>query len=263
MGSSVKGDLNVRLPCLRSPIVLVHGLFGFSRLRIGSWVLADYFRGISPALRGSGNRVIVAQLSPTAGIACRAAQLKALLDRESPGEPVHILAHSMGGLDSRYMIAHLGMASRVLSLTTLGTPHRGSPMADWVMTRMAPFVAPLFDHLGLSRQAFADLTVKACRDFNERTPDAAGVRYFSVAGRLLSRLRNPSWQLSGPIVARAEGPNDGIVSLASAAWGESCEVWNADHMNLVNWPQPFASARRNNRLPAYAALLGRLRDEGF
>src|SRR5437879_9812393 len=117
------------VPRLRAPIVLAHGLFGFDRLRVGSWVLVDYFHAIPTALRQAGNRVIVARVTPTAGIAHRAEQLKALIERESPDEPVHILAHSMGGLDARYMIAHLGMAHRVLSLTTLGTPHRGSPFA--------------------------------------------------------------------------------------------------------------------------------------
>jgi triacylglycerol lipase len=161
------------------------------------------------------------------------------------------------------MITHLGMASRVLTLTTLGTPHRGSPMADWAMPRLVRLVAPLFDHLNLPRQAFADLTVESCRAFNERTPDAPEVRYFSVAGRVPHRRLNPSWQLSEPIVHRAEGPNDGLVSLCSAAWGESCEVWDSDHMNLVNWPRLFVPHQRNDRLPSYALLLGRLRDEGF
>jgi triacylglycerol lipase len=253
----------VSLPCLRSPIVLVHGLFGFSRLRVGSWVLVDYFHEVSPALVRSGNRVIVAHLSPTEGICCRAAQLKAVVDRESPHAPVHIIAHSMGGLDARYMITHLGMARRVLSLTTLGTPHRGSPMADWAQSRMVRLVAPVFDLFGMPRQAFADLTVPACRSFNERTPNVPGVRYFSVAGRLTPVLLNPSWQLSEPIVRRVEGDNDGVVSVSSATWGESCEVWDADHMNLVNWPQPFVKPALNDRLPSYASLLGRLRDEGF
>jgi triacylglycerol lipase len=259
----MQGAPNVRMPRLRSPIVLVHGLFGFSRLRLGPWVLVDYFHGVVPALARSGNRVLVAQLSPTAGIARRAAQLKALLDREAPREPVHILAHSMGGLDARWMIAQLGMAPRVLSLTTLGTPHRGSPMADWALPRMVRLVGPLFDCLGLPRQAFSDLTVAACRAFNEQTPDAPQVRYFSVAGKIDPGRLFPSWQLSEPIVSKAEGPNDGIVSLSSAAWGEACEVWDGDHMSLVNWPQPFVGPRQNDHLPAYAALLGRLHDEGF
>jgi triacylglycerol lipase len=60
------------------------------------------------------------------------------------------------------------------------------------------------------------------------------------------------------VVADAEGPNDGIVSIASARWGEALDVWDADHMNLVNWPHPWSPAVKNDRLPFYAALLERL-----
>jgi len=46
----------------------------------------------------------------------------------------------MGGLDSRHAISlRLGLAERVLTLTTLGTPHRGTAFADWgVPPRRAP-----------------------------------------------------------------------------------------------------------------------------
>lgn len=253
----------MQMPRLRSPVVLVHGLFGFSRVRLGSWVKFDYFRGVPAALEAGGNRAVAAKLHPTGGIAQRAEQLKAFLQREFPGEPVHLLAHSMGGLDSRYMISRLGMADRVLTLTTLGTPHRGSPFADYAVQRLVPLVAPMFDLLRLPREAFADLTVARCRQFNEETPDAPGVRYFSVAGRYRSPWYHPSWGLSAPMIEKAEGPCDGIVSVASATWGEGCEVWEGDHMSLINWTKPGAVRDPVGRLPDYARLLGRLRDEGY
>ena len=42
---------------------------------------------------------------------------------------MHLIAHSMGGLDARHMIVREGMAERVASLTTVGTPHNGTPVA--------------------------------------------------------------------------------------------------------------------------------------
>jgi triacylglycerol lipase len=249
---------------LRTPIVLVHGLFGFDQVRLGDWVVADYFPGIAAALRGAGNRVLQARLSPTAGIADRAAQLKAFIDRESPADPVHLFGHSMGGLDARYMISRLDMAARVLSLTTLGTPHRGSPFADWAATRLIRMLGPVLEFLGLPRQAFLDLTTAACRTFNESTPDAPGVRYFSVAGRFRTRWVNPAWRFSAPIVAHAEGDNDGIVSVASATYGDHTDVWEADHLSLVNWAPPWsASAGPRDRRPDYARLVARLAEMGF
>jgi triacylglycerol lipase len=250
-------------PQLRAPIVLVHGLLGFDRLKLFGWTLASYFTGIPEFLAGAGNRVGVARLSPTGGVAERAAQLKAFLDREYPGEPVHLLAHSMGGLDSRYMISRLDMAERVLSLTTLGTPHRGSTFADWGLHRLECLAKPFLEATGIPHQAFYDLTTSRCREFNESVPDAAGVRYFSVAGREANGRSPLSWHfVSMPIVTEKEGPNDGIVSVASATYGESIDVWDGDHLSLVNWTHPAGGAH-HDRTSAYASLVRRLADEGY
>lgn len=255
----------MNIPKLRAPIVLVHGLFGFDRLRLAGLTLAHYFAGIPPMLRAAGNRVLIPQLSPTGGIADRAAQLKAFLDRETPGEPVHLFGHSMGGLDARYMISRLGMADRVLTLTTLGTPHRGSVFAEWGIRRFERLVKPAFDFLGIPTQAFYDLTPASCRRFNETVPDAPGVRYFSVAGQHDGGYLNPGWLLPYHIVLKAEGPNDGVVSLASASYGESMEVWEGDHFSLVNWISAFGRHRTFWRNPArrYAPLIRRLADQGY
>jgi triacylglycerol lipase len=114
---------------------LVHGLLGYGQLKVCGWTIASYFSNIPEFLSASGNRVLVAQLSPTGGVAERATQLKLFLDREAPREPVHLLAHSMGGLDARYMISRLDMAARVLTLTTLGTAHRGTAFATRSLPR--------------------------------------------------------------------------------------------------------------------------------
>jgi triacylglycerol lipase len=252
------------LPRLRAPIVLVHGLFGFDRLCVGRWVVADYFRGIPELLQAAGNRVAVARLSPTRGIADRALQLKEFLDRTAPEEPVHLIAHSMGGLDARYLISRLGMALRVLSLTTLGTPHRGTTFADWGIHRLKRFLGPVFNFINVSSQAFFDLTVAGCAEFNRLTPDAPGVRYFSVAGTFRPNWFTPEWQLPARILERTEGPSDGIVSVASASYGESCTIWDSDHLNLINWRHPWTPAdHQKDRGCDYATLLGRLADEGF
>jgi triacylglycerol lipase len=170
----------------------------------------------------------------------------------------------MGGLDARYYITHLGGAERVLSLTTLGTPHRGSSFADWARPRLGRLICPLFDLFGLPRGAFDDLTVACCKEFNEKTPDAPGVRYFSVAGRFQPTWLTPEWHLPASILQKTEGDNDGVVSVQSAEYGESCTIWEGDHMNLVNWLHPWAVANpHSERVADYAALVSRLAEEGF
>src|SRR5262249_51569241 len=155
--------------------------------------------------------VLTPQLSPTAGIAARAAQLKEFLERECRGEPVHLFGHSMGGLDSRFMIARLGMAERVLTLTTVGTPHRGSAFADWGVRRFSALYRPLFGIFNLPHDAFADLTIARCRQFNDEVPDDRRVRYFSVAGDYRRPRFDWQWEFSARVLDQEEGPNDGIV----------------------------------------------------
>jgi triacylglycerol lipase len=252
------------IPKLGAPIVMVHGLLGYDSLRVGPWLLRYYFRGIPDALRRAGNRVLLADLHPTGGIEYRACQLKQLLERQSPHEPVHLIAHSMGGLDCRYLISHLGMASRVLTLTTLGTPHRGTTFADWAIRRLQRVARLLFEFANLPFQGFLDLTVAHCTEFNRKTPDAPKVRYFSVAGDFPLNWMMPEWQIPARILARSEGPNDGIVSVASAAWGEDCTIWDGDHLNLINWKQSRTLLlRQKDRLADYARLIHRLADEGY
>jgi triacylglycerol lipase len=240
--------------------VLVHGILGFDHLKLCGWKIYSYFAHTPERLSAAGNRVFVARLSPTGAVAQRAAQLKAFLDRRVPGEPVHLVGHSMGGLDARYLIARLGMAHRVLTLTTLGTPHRGTAFADWGIRHLGRIAQPFFEILGIPPQGFYDLTTPSCRAFNEQIPDAPGVRYFSVAGRHTGSWRRPEWQLPHHIVTQSEGPNDGIVSLASATYGESTEVWEGDHLSLIHWLHPPAGAAR---AAGYTALVRRLADEGF
>ena len=253
------------IPKLRSPVVLVHGLFGFNILGVGGMKLVDYFPGIGDLLTNAGNRVLVPSLSPTGGVPDRAQQLKDFLLTHSPGEPVHLFAHSLGGLDSRYMISCLDMAPHVLSLTTIGTPHRGTSFADWGVGRFERIARPLMAMIGMPSQAFYDLTRASCKTFNENVLDAPGVRYFSVSGKHDGHFLHPEWYLPYNIVLKEEGENDGIVSVASAHYGEHCDVWDDDHIRLVNWYHPIAHFRGKLQDPAprYGALLRRLADLGY
>ncbi len=227
----------------QAPIVLVHGLLGFDRICLGRLELKRYFPGIEERLEGIGHRVRVARLSRTCGVHVRALELRRFICREFPGEPVHVFAHSMGGLDARYMISRLGMDERVLSLTTIGTPHRGSSFADWGVRLMGWCLRPLLRLLNVSADAFDDLTTQRCLRFNESVKDVPGVRYYSVAGQRERTALSPFWRLPWQIVYDREGPNDGVVSVHSARYGESCDVWEADHLNLVNWPSRWARGR--------------------
>jgi triacylglycerol lipase len=252
------------IPNLRSPIVLVHGLLGYDMIKLGPWGW-EYFRGIRPALEAAGNRILVPRLSLTDGVERRARQLRDAIQGSVGAEPVHIFAHSLGGLDARHLISSLGWADRVLSLTTIGTPHRGSSFADWGLRRFHAVLSPFFDVVRIPYRAFVDLSTNACAEFNKLTPDAPNVRYFSVAGRCEGPWLSIYWRLPHAIVEAAEGTNDGIVSIASATYGEMCEVWDGDHLNLINLPNRQATrfGLWVDRVELYGGLVRRLADCGF
>ncbi len=243
-------------PKLHHPLVLVHGLCGIIvALRRPA---GDYFPGLEEFLGRFAPRVLVPRLSPTASVVTRASELKAFLAREVGRQPVHILGHSLGGLDARYAISKLDCPA--LSLTSIGTPHRGTSFADWGMNRFSRMLRPAFRTLGIPDEAFVDLTTENCQRFNEAVKDVPGVRYFSVAGQCEEPFLGPEWWLSSKIVRDSEGPNDGIVSVASAEWGEHFDRWPGDHLNLVNWPNRFEirAGRPRDRLADYAGIVTRL-----
>lgn len=232
----------VSLPQL--PVVLVHGFAGLDRLMPCRRPAAEYFPGIAARLRRLGVTVHAPRLSPSAGVEVRAAELAAAVDGLGP---VHLIGHSLGGLDARHAVTHLGTLAA--TVTTVGTPHRGSPVADWAVRLV-------------KRGAVRDLTTAACERFNRDTPDVPGVRYFSVAGVIGPGWLTAGWAAPHRLVRRVDGPNDGVVSVASATWGERCDTWPGDHLNLVNWPnrRMLKRAAWPDRGGDYLRLLEQLAD---
>jgi triacylglycerol lipase len=214
----------------RYPAVFCHGMLAMTTLRMQLPEDLNCFSALREFLRERGFRALFPQVTPTGGIVTRARQLREQILAWTD-EPVNIIAHSMGGLDARYLITHLGMADRVRSLTTIATPHRGTCLVDWFLANFRNRVPLLLamEAMGVNVDGFRDCRPSACAGFNARTPDMPGVRYFSYAGSVkfgrVTPLLRRAWNLLNVI----EGPNDGMVSLASARWGECLGVLNADH----------------------------------
>jgi len=74
------------------------------------------------------------RVAATGSIADRAARLEELISEKFPGREVNLVGHSMGGLDCRYLISQVQpRAFKPVTLTTISTPHRGSPFADYLI----------------------------------------------------------------------------------------------------------------------------------
>lgn len=227
------------------PIVFCHGLFGFdylgpagiTPLRFSYWI------GIKEALEAMGVEVLIGRVPTSATIEERAKVLCEQIETAFPGREVNLIGHSMGGLDGRFLISRLQPTTfKVRSLTTISSPHRGSSFGDFFLQ----------DMIGLNHQstfltfmrtvgvpgggkAFANLTTTEMAKFNEDTQDDPKVKYFSYGAQFEPTWSNP-FRIPWGVVQEREGPNDGLVSVESAKWGEyKATLNNVNHLDLVGW----------------------------
>jgi len=242
------------------PIILAHGIARFdvlareiAALEIGVGSGDDdlhYFRRIASTLRDRKFVVYHSDVPFAAAVKVRAAQLRANIESvraRTRAAKVHIIAHSMGGLDARHMLFD-GQKDRVhdtvASLTTIGTPHLGTSFADWGV-RHARELFHLLEFAGIqSLDGFRDLTRDACGTFDARAAgfeDSCGVLFQTVVGtQSLTRIFAPL-QVPWFIIDAEEGPNDGLVPAPSAEWrgrSQSIRRIDADHLNQVGWWDP-------------------------
>ncbi len=249
---------------LDAPIVLAHGLFGFTRIGVGGLTLTAYFRGIPAELAAAGNRVLVTRVPSIAGVEKRARRLGDQIERAFGDEPVHVIGHSMGGLDARRLLAEEAWRKRVLSLSTIGTPHLGTSLADFAKLR-AGRIYRLLAALGIDPQGCLDVTRRAARQFHRRYPAPANIPCFCVAGD--PAPANVCWPLqrTHAALAELEGPNDGLVSVESACgFGNQLPCWPVDHLRQLNW---LAKGESAAALPPvvdlYAQVVAHLASLGF
>src|SRR5262249_40922065 len=117
------------------PIVLAEGLDGI-----------DFFQ-VAEALRAGGATVFTTTVDPANSSTVRGQQLLAEIEdilAATGAQKVNLIGHSQGGLDGRYI---LGTRPEVLaSLSTVGTPHQGTPVAD-VVTGLQAVSPPILNSI--------------------------------------------------------------------------------------------------------------------
>ncbi len=232
---------------LRYPVLLMHGLGALAQ----PWRKSQ-LHPIAEHLRQYGIRAYAPNVAPYAPIAQRAERWRRLLLavlHETRAPKVHLIAHSMGGLDARYLISRLDGYQHVASLTTIATPHRGTSLAQLVLERPA-FMRRWMEHLArhLSHlflpdepaallEAVAQLTPAYVTEvFNPEVPDHPNVPCFSWAGMAGPGTTIPITPCIAPLaryIYRHEGLNDGYVSVRSARWGHFSGTLPVDHLRQV------------------------------
>lgn len=240
------------------PVVLVHGLFGFDRIGVPG-ARFDYFRGIAKHLESLGCHAHAVRLPAAASVPDRARELAAAIEA-LPHDRIDLIAHSLGGLDARYALTHLGLASRVRSLVTVGTPHRGTPIADLVLKGPLDWARRVVSALGVPLAALEWLGTDALAEFNAQVVDVPGVRYACVVGGMHREDSSVPLALvpAHAYLRRVAGPNDGLVPIASQYWGETLAEIEADHFAQIGWR---VGARHSfDALGLYAFIVARLGD---
>jgi triacylglycerol lipase len=278
----------------KHPIVLVHGLLGFDALGP-----VQYFYGVPAELRAGGAVVYTASVSQSNSTEVRGEQLlKELqtLKARYGHARFNLIGHSHGGNTIRYVAAVA--PDLVASVTTMGTPHQGSKVADAVaavtgatgttgavaavVNGLSTVIAALSGSAGNPQNALASLkslSTAGAADFNRRFPQGApttscgsgpavvnGIRYYSMGGTSVgTNLLDVS---DGFLVASSVffgwEQNDGLVSRCSNHWGQVLRddyAWN--HIDEVNHVFGLRGLFSSDPVSVYRAHANRLKGAGL
>lgn len=198
------------------PVVLVHGLWSnwkawetwqniLTTSHSYDWKAFPVGEKPEKGLMNTGGSFLSTQ--PTNSIAENARELEKYIkfaQEDRNAWHVDIVAHSMGGLISRYYIAQImdprspDGRPKVTRLIMLGTPNMGSPCAD-VMDLA-------FELTGNRVEAVRQLRQDHAEGFNRINTARKGVKFSVLAGNPL------------PTMCKSVVWNDGVVSVPSAKW---------------------------------------------
>jgi pimeloyl-ACP methyl ester carboxylesterase len=112
------------------PVLLIHGYNENPNIWDSwkNWLQADGFSNVY---------AISFHDDKCGSVVDHAAELTGIVNKilhNTGSQKVNIVAHSKGGLDARWYMAHGGGADKVANLIMIGTPNSGSPAAVWDIT---------------------------------------------------------------------------------------------------------------------------------
>jgi triacylglycerol lipase len=233
---------------LKYPVLLCHGYGAFASL-----VKPSPLYDVSLLLRTHNVLAFAPNIVPYAKIETRAESWESVIHElmdKLPYDKINIVAHSMGGLDMRYALSKLDVAEYVESFTTVCTPHHGTSLADLslrtpeaIRTKLGDFFDWMGEHIYPHKKSDAiasalQLTREYVTEvFNPDVPDISDIPYYSFTAAVGKGTDSPI-----PVITRFqnnhiydnEGPNDGIVSVRSAKWGNHIRTVPLSHLEQIN-----------------------------
>lgn len=283
----------------RYPIVLAHGMSGWKAL----FGVYEYFYRIPAELRAGGAQVYVTSVAAFGSTEARGEQLLEQVEyiaAASGAGKVNLIGHSQGGLDARYVAAM--RPDLIASVTTVGTPHEGADLADWllahtneggfnqaVLQALADSLGFLLDVLAGTHNpqdaigALSQVSSEGAAVFNARYPIGIASRYCGngpgvVTDPAGNRMRLYSWSGTSVVtslVDPTDSPlgvaalfghenNDGLVGHCSAHFGQVLrDNYGMNHLDEVNQILGLVSLFETNPISVYRAHANRLKNAGL
>ena len=238
---------------LKYPVVLMHGFGMLAALRRNG-----HMHEHAMHLRKRGIIAYAPNVPPYNPVPVRASIWRQRINhvlRETGAPKVNIIAHSMGGLDARYLISADEYHDRIASLVTISTPHHGSSIASFLLEqpgKLKEWLSDVANWMGTRvrndvnadfMKTVAELTPEyVCNEFNRRITDHPEVKYWSYSAKAGKGTRtriSPFLQPLNYILYSREGINDGFVSSESSRWGTYCGMLEADHAQQLGLQIPL------------------------
>ncbi|WP_313659381.1 triacylglycerol lipase [Acinetobacter variabilis] len=281
------------------PIVFSHGMAGFIRVGTDQFGL-DYWYQILPDLARNGANVWATRVSPFNSSEIRGEQLLEQVKEIAAitgADKVNLIGHSHGGPTIRYVAG--SEPKLVASLTTVGAPHKGSPVADLILKAEGTAIeAPLVGTINLVSKAInwaqgldpnsyphdslaggSSLTALGSANFNQRYPigmptttcgegayQQKGIYNYSFTG--VGQVTNPldpdsALKVTALLIDGGK-KNDGLVSRCSAKFGKTIrDNYNWNHLDEVNQLLGLKNVFAPDPVDVYRQHANRLKLQGL
>ncbi len=220
------------------PVIFVHGMTG----QISNW--DSIFTHLDAGFKSRHN-VYAFQYNWQDSIMINGRILKDSVIAKGLVEPI-IVAHSMGGLVSR---AYIASGGQITKLVTLGTPHTGTALANFLPYLSQSLNSPGPRNMSIGGRFITDLLINPFDIANRH-------KYYCFAGEMGGhfKLTSPYWvwnetyykDIANGIVCKTwpmllpYGRNDGLVNVWSAFFeGSNVNIpyptpqYYVDHMHLI------------------------------
>lgn len=259
------------------PILLVHGIFFRDYEKI------NYWGRIPEELIKNGATIYYGNHSSSLAVKDSAKELADRIKtivKETGCKKVNIIAHSKGGLDSRYAISNLGMDKYVASLSMINTPNHGCIFADYLLNKapdkLKKRVSSAYNFtlkkLGDKSPDFiagvTDLTSPVTEKLNKEMKHSDKV-YYRAYGSILKKFTSGRFplNLTNKYVGLYDGKNDGLVGIDSFPYNGECTIIESNDNRGISHGDVVDLNRENFKgfdvREFYVSLVNELKEKGF